>query len=798
MHSRLAVGLVRYRLPLFIGSLLLMVICGYGLSQLTFSSDYRVFFEKDNPQLVAHEYIQNTFSRSDNILLVLHPRDNEVFTPERLAAVEWLTAQAWQLPHSQRIDSLTNFQHTFVDGDDLLVEDLFSDSAGMSAEDISQRKQIALKEPMLVHRLLSEQGHVTAVNIELNLPGDQTAGTHDAMTEARKLRDEFKSKFADFDVYITGVTPLNFAFDEVGQKDGETLMSLMFVIILVLVGVMLRSLSGTVATLAIILFGVIITMGVVGLMGIQLNTVNSVAPIIILTLAVADCVHILTHYLTARRKGMDKETAMAEALDVNMMPVFLTSLTTAIGFLSMNSSDSPPFQEFGTISAIGVIFTWIFSLTMLPQLVLWLNRKVPRQDTEHTALYHRVGAFTIHHPRKLFFGALGFAFLCFLFIDNNVLNDENFGYFSKKIEVRQGSDFAEQNLNGMNLIEYSLDSKVENGISDIAFLQQVERFVEWYRQQPEVTHVFTFTDILKRLNQNMHNDDPEHYKLPASRELASQYQLLYEMSLPFGMDLNNQLNVNRSALRITVSIKGAKAQEILNLEDRAQAWLAQNAPELQSPGASPSIMFASIGQRNIKSMIKGTVIAVVLISLTLVFALGSWKLGLFSLVPNAFPAAMMLGIWGAFVGEVNLAVAVVFSVTLGIVVDDTIHFLAKYLRGYRESGSVEQGIFYAFEHVGAAIVTTTVVLATGFGILALSEFKVNSVLGSMVAATIVIAMLFDALFLPAMLMLGRKILHPEERRSNADRQSESSVDGQDANTLPTQAQTDGAKADAVV
>lgn len=796
MHSRIAVALVRYRLYLFLASLLLLAAAGIGFQHLTFSSDYRVFFKKDNPQLVAHEHIQNTFSRSDNILLILHPRDGELFTPERLAAVEWLTEQAWQLPHSQRIDSLTNFQHTFVDGDDLLVEDLFSDIEQMSAEDIAQRKAIALKEPMLVHRLISPTGHVTAVNIELNLPGDQTAGTHAVMEESRKLRDEFRNRYPEFDIYLTGITPLNHAFEEVSQKDGETLMTLMFVIILVLVGVMLRSVSGTVVTLGIILFGVAITMGIVGLMGFQLNTVNSVAPIIILTLAVADCVHLLTHYLTARRKGMEKETAMIDALDVNMMPVFLTSLTTFIGFLSMNSSDSPPFQEFGTMSAIGVAFSWLFSLTMLPFMTLLLNRRVPKQDTEHTALYRRIGAFTIRHPRKLFVGSLGFALFCFMFIDNNVLNDENFGYFSKKIEVRQGADFAEENLNGVNLIEYSLDSNIESGINDPAYLEKVERFVEWYRQQPGVTHVFTFTDILKRLNQNMHNDDPDYYRLPASRELASQYQLLYEMSLPFGMDLNNQLNVSRSALRITVSIKDAKAQELLNLEERAQAWLAQNAPELASPGASPSIMFASIGQRNIKSMIKGTVIAVVLISLTLVFALGSWKLGIFSLIPNAFPAAIMLGIWGAFVGEVNLAVAVVFSVTLGIVVDDTIHFLAKYLRGYRETGSVEQGILYAFEHVGAAMFTTTVVLATGFGILALSEFKVNSVLGSMVAATIVIAMVFDALFLPAMLMLGRKILHPEERQSAANVKAGTSSDAA-AGTASTTSRA-GAKADAAV
>jgi predicted RND superfamily exporter protein len=645
---------------------------------------------------------------------------------------------------------------------------MFADAPAMDPAEIIKRKTIALQEPMLVHRLISTTGHVAAVNIELNLPEDQTLGSNEAVQESRKLRDRFEEKYPDIKVHITGVTPLNHAFEEVGRSDAGTLMPLMFVIILVLVGLMLRSVSSTLVTLSIILVGVTVTIGVVGWAGIQLNNVNSVAPIVILTLAVADCVHVLSHYLSARRKGMEKEAAMVDALDVNFMPVFLTSLTTLVGFLSMNASDSPPFQEFGTIAAIGVFFTWLFTLTLLPQLAIWFSGKAPAIDTERAALFRPIADFTIRHPRKLFYGCLAVALFCMSFIGNNNLNDDNFGYFSKNIEVRKGADFTEANLNGVNLIEYAMDSGEENGISDVDYLAKVDAFAQWYRQQPEVTHVFTFTDTLKRLNQNMHADDPAYYRLPESRELASQYQLLFEMSLPFGMDLNNQLNVDRSALRITVSIAGVRAREILALEQRAQEWLRRNAPEIASVGASPSIMFANIGQRNIDSMIKGTIIATLLISITLVFALGSWKLGILSLIPNAFPAAMMLGIWGALIGEVNLAVAVVFSVTLGIVVDDTIHFLAKYLRNYRESGNVEQAIHYAFGHVGAALLTTTVVLATGFGILALSDFKVNSTLGIMVASTIVIALAFDLLFLPAMLMMLNKLIHPQQPQAQQE------------------------------
>lgn len=766
MYSPVAVWLVQKRLPLFIVSVLITLVTGYGFSLLKYSADYRVYFEHDNPQLVAHENIQSTFSRSDNVVLVLAPKNGDSFTPDNLAAVEWLTERAWELPYSQRVDSLTNFQHTSVEGDDLYVEDLFSDSTSLDPAEIAKRKQIALKEPLMLHRLISTSGHVSALNVDFSLPENQTAGTQEVVAASRALRDAFIEKYPQFEVYIIGVVPLNNAFDEVARSDSATLIPLMIVIILAMVGFMLRSVASTVITLTIILTGVAATIGTTGLIGIGLNNINAVAPIVIMTLAVADCVHLLTHYLTSRRKGMTKEEAMTDSMDANFNPVLLTSVTTIVGFLSMNASDSPPLQTFGTISAIGMFYTWLFSITILPQLAIWFSTGTPKTDAEHSAFFSRLADFVIRYPKPLFFIPLALVLFTFTFIDNNNLNDDNVGYFDKEIEIRAGSDFTEANLTGVNLIEYSLDTHQQNGISDIAFLQKVDAFAEWYRQQPEVTHVYTFTDTLKRLNQNMHDDDPAHYRMPESRELASQYQLLYEMSLPFGMDLNNQINLDKSALRLTVSLKGARAKEIMSLEERAQNWLNQNAPELAAPGASPSIMFAHIGQRNIDSMLDGNILATVLISLCLVLSLGSWRLGTLSLLPNALPAGIMLGIWGMFIAEVNLAVAVVFSLALGIVVDDTIHFLTKYLRGYRERGSVEGGIHYALEHVGAAVVTTTVVLTAGFGILALSDFKVNSTLGIMMSMTIIIALVFDTFFLPAMLLLVRKFIHPELRHAS--------------------------------
>jgi hypothetical protein len=340
------------------------------------------------------------------------------------------------------------------------------------------------------------------------------------------------------------------------------------------------------------------------------------------------------------------------------------------------------------------------------------------------------------------------------FMPRNELNDVFLEYFDETIQFRTDTDFTVNNLTGMYLIDYSVESAEPGGISEPGFLQEVENFANWYRQQPETIHVNVFTDIMKRLNRNMHDDDDTMYRLPEERNLSAQYLLMYEMSLPYGLDLNNQINVDKSATRMVVTLHTLSTNQMLALETRARAWLKENSKFINSAQASgPTMMFAHIGKRNIISMLSGTTMALVLISLLMILALRSVKLGITSMVPNLVPAAMGFGLWGMLVGEVGLALSVVTSMTLGIVVDDTVHFMSKYQRARRENGlDSKQAVRYAFTSVGRALITTSVVLIAGFLVLALSAFKLNSGMGLLTAMIIGLALVADFLLLPPLLM----------------------------------------------
>jgi len=752
--------ILRYRWIAVLLSVIWIAVMGAGAQYLTFTNDYRVFFGEDNPQLVAFEYLQDTYAKNDNAMLVLVPRDGEVFTRETLAAVAWLTERAWQAPYSTRVESITNYQHTSADGDDLLVEDLAYDPENLGDEDLQRIRDIALNEPVLVNRLISPRAHVTGVNITVELPGvDPIVENPKVVDFVRDLRAEFEQKYPDIEVKLTGIVMMNQAFPEASQYDMSTLFPLMLLLFVIVIFFWVRGFAGTLATFIIIVFSIVGAMGMAGWFGIALTPPSFSAIMIIPTMAIADSVHILMNYVLARQKGESREAAMSDSIRINLQPVFLTSVTTAIGFLSMNFSDAPPFHDLGNIVAMGVMIAFVLSVTFLPAVMMILPGRQTVAESASSRHMARFAEFVIANRRRLLIGMGLGCLLLISFVPQNELNDNFVKYFSERIEFRRDADFASDNLSGLYLIDYSLESGQDGGVSDPEFQRHVEKFADWYRARPEVIHVNVITDTFKRLNKSMHGDDPAWYRLPEMRDLAAQYLLLYEMSLPYGLDLNNQLNIDKSATRMTVMLRNMTTKTVLNLERRAQEWLRGNTPPgMHVDGASPTIMFSHIGERNIRSMLLGTTLALILISLTLVFALRSVKIGLISLIPNLIPAALAFGAWGIAVGQIGLALSVVTGMTLGIVVDDTVHFLSKYLRARRENNlGSEDAVRYAFNTVGLALVVTSLVLIAGFTVLTFSAFMLNSHMAFMTAVTIVFAIVADFLLLPPLLMaLDRK------------------------------------------
>ncbi|MEM7482838.1 MAG: MMPL family transporter [Acidobacteriota bacterium] len=753
--TRAARWLIRWRWPVLVVTVLAVAAVASGARHLGFATSYRVFFSESNPELLAFDAMHEIYSKNDNILFVVTPEDGEVFTPATLAAVEEITEKAWQVPASSRVDSITNFQHTWADADDLIVEDLVTGAEDLTAEQLARIRSIALERPELVGRLISPDGDVTGVSVTVQLSGEDPKELIPPVSFARQLAAEIEEAHPGIEVRLSGVVMLNNAFVEAGEGDLSSVIPLMYLVLIAVMVLLLRSFSGTFATVVLIGMSAAVAMGVTGFSGTHLTPVSVQSITMILTLAIADSIHVLVSMFQEMRGGTAKREALVEAIRINFLPVLLTSVTTAIGFLSLNFSDSPPLQHLGNITAVGVIAAFVLSMTLLPALMAILPVRVKvRAARSKAPFFERLGDFVVARRHWMLWGAVALIIATVSFVPSNVISDRFIQYFDDSIEFRQHTDYAVQNLTGVYQLDFSLESGETGGISSPEYLATVDRFTEWFRAQPDVLNVSALTDTMKRLNMNMHGDDPAYLRLPENRELAAQYLLLYEMSLPFGLDLNNQINVDKSSTRLLATVGDMPTNEYLALAGRAEEWLANNAPpEMMARATGPTTMFANITKRNIESMIFGTSIAFLLISLVLMVTLRSWKIGLLSIIPNAVPAAMAFGAWGLLVGEVGFAVSVVAAMTLGVVVDDSIHFLTKYLRARREKELDAAGaVRYAFRSVGQALWVTSAVLTAGFLILAQSSFKQNSDLGLLAAVTIVVALVADFTLLPALLM----------------------------------------------
>ncbi len=747
--------MTRPRLVIFL-TVLTGVLLSLPAANLEMTSDYRVFFSPDNPELIASNRFERTYTSNDTALIAVKPRTGDIFRTDVLDMLADLTDRSWTLPHVVRVDSPINFQKIEAEGDDIFIGDLVQQPISRNRGDLELVRKEALAQPLLIKRLLSEDAATAGTLLTLKFPGDDhSIHLPESIHAIRALVADLKREHPDVQFAVTGMAPLTYAMDEITLRELTVLLPGMVIVLTVVLGVLLRSISAVAATLVIVTLSASGAMGAAALIGIKLTTVSVVAPIIILTVSVADSIHLISSILEERRDGSELLEAIAEALRINSEPIFLTSLTTIVGFLSLNFSESPPFGDLGNITAAGVFIAWVLSMTLLPALlVVWGARK-PSQRVKETDWLFRFSDFVVSRRRPILIVAAVLAIGSVASVPFNTLDDRFLQWFDKSMDPRTDADFVTENLTGPYQIEFSLVSAESRSVSDPRYLREVEAFGNWLSEQPGVSHVYSLPDVMKRLNQAMNAGDPDFFVLPEESDLAAQYLLLYEFSLPYGLDLNTQINLDKSASRLTVTTLGISSAETRDLKRRAEDWVSLNATFIAPTEATgTSVMFAFVSQRTIDSMLIGTAFAIALIGATILVALRSVKIGLMSILPNILPVTVTFGIWGLLVGEIGIIGSTIAASTLGLVVDDTVHFLSKYHRAREEHRlSTHDGIRFAFEHVGRAMITTTLVLAAGFFVLTYSDFLLNWQMGVLTIMTIFSALILDFFLLPALLML---------------------------------------------
>jgi len=731
-----------------------------GAANLRVSAETRVLAAMDDPVRLRLERFEQRFAQNNNLLFVVTPSGDgqgalgPVFTGNTLAAVDAVSEGAKRLPYFLRVDSITEFPLLVSEEDAFGVSPLKSREGLLSTEDSERLRAVqreVLAEPWLEGLLINREASVTGVNALFVLPADATQEIAEIIPAAEALVARVEADYPGVEIRLTGNVALMNAFADSAKSDIIMLIPLSFLVVGFVAFLFLRDLTLLVVLAAYLGLASAGAMGAAGWAGHVINPATAVAPVIVMTLALASAIHLLSGIQLARARGLDSAAAVDASLAESRNAILLTIITTMLGFVALNFSAAPPLRALGNIVAAGLALSAVLVVFAVPMVL----RRLPIRAREAPA--SKVLGRIIDAMARRRFSVLALTIFLGAGAASGIaaikLDDDFIRYFDTRFDYRQASDYAEDRLTGLNLLEFAVEAGEEQGINDPAYVQRLDAFTKWLRGQDGVEHVVSMSDKLRQLHGFLAPDAPEG-ALPDDQDLIAQYLLLFEFSLPAGADIADRIDASRSATRVSVAMRHVTSADIRALNARAAAWLEKNNPvPEQDAGTSINYFFATLSLTNIRSMIGGTAIALTAISIVILIALADVRLGVASLIANLLPPIVGFGIWGFTVGEIGLASSVVAAMTFGIVVDDSIHFLLRYKQERRAGRRVAEAVRLAYTSVGRAMVITSAALAAGFLLLIVSGFEINSSLGLFTSLIVVSALVLDLTLLPLLLLV---------------------------------------------
>ena len=754
----LAETIIRYRPLCIIISLLILAGLAQGLSKINFNPDINAFFPENDTLTTSHLSIEDTYSSMDNAVIGIGVKEGTVFTNEVLSLIEDLTEKAWKTPHSLRVDSLSNYSYVSADGDDLYIEPFLEGSSTYDLKTLKEKELIIEEEELAYGAIISKDKKTSLINIVFDPPRkDIEAEYQESLNYVLGFLEEARKNHPEVDLIISGIVYMEYQSPMLLKAQMPKLMPTAILVILLTLFLLLRSLVAVAGSFLVILMSVVSAMGSIGFMSGDIAQPFIMVPILIATLAVADCVHLFTLYFQNLDSSRKSKEAMLESLKLNLQPLFLTSLTTAIGFLSLNLAPVEPLRGIGNGVAVGVFLAFIFTVLLLAPIVSYFNVKQSKNINFQKNIARKLGRFSIKNYKRLL--VIVPVISCFLmaFIPLNKTNDNPLEFYSERYTTSAAdSKWISQRIGGTFPVSYELNS--QGIVSDPEFLREVDKFSEWLASNKEVLHVSSLSKIMKNLNKTLHGKQEEWNIIPTEPDLSAQYLFFYEMSLPYGLDLTNSISQNKESIKLVASLKELGSLEYREFAKRVENYASQNMPEdMVSIGTGTRPIFAFMSNMLITQLTYALGIGIVLITATIILFFRSLRYGMLTSVTNLLPIGVAFGIWAIVSGEISMLVGIGMGTTLGIIVDFTVHFLSKYLHARRQKNlSAEEAVEYAFETVGFALIITSFSLILGFLVL-LQAFFIpihGFVLFSSIA--FLSALIIDLLLFPALLITWDK------------------------------------------
>lgn len=731
-----------------------LIMAGAGLGNLQLSADTRQFYSDSNPYFKALQRFEDTFLPSNNILFVVRSEDPLENSSSVVEAIQWLTSEAQRLTNVRRVDSLATASYAYDDDGELRV-DTYLDFVCPNGVCLNERVS-ALANHAVSNRIVSTDRRTVGVLANFELQRDEAEKIKQISDEAAELKARFEDRYPTSSAYLTGGIPMSQAFLDAGQRDSSTLFLVAGVVIVVALRLLLGDFRSTIVLLVIALSAVVYSMGLGGWLGVVLNTASATVPVVVLTLVVASSMHLFLYYLRLCDEPRTRSFAAKAALNAHLVPVVLTTLTSAVSMISLLFVDSPPIQDIGLLSAVGTMFGGILTITIAPLLLDSTKRK--RNSPLNAALQRSLNRYAKsleHAGAKSTFVMI--ILITFAFGATRIHIDDDFvGYFSERTTFKQDTRVALEHLSGPNHIEVEVTSESPGGVFEPDFLTLLKQMGDFLRSQEIVASAASLYDVMESVTAAM---DPTLSIERADQRTLYQYFFAYELSLRQGDSTNDLVDNSYTSTHVSILLKDAPASRIRQLEDSIYDWF-DTAP--QRHGASilvtgENIPVAHLSSSNIPALLQAIATSLFFASVLLGIYFGSWRIGVSALAATIVPVLCGFGLWGWFNSSIGLASTVVIAVTIGVVIDDAIHLMYRQDRGVRELGQGPwESAAYSIHRVGAPIVSTTVLFVLGLSPLFFSDFEINSTFAACTSLILSMSLVFDLTVLPALMAWATK------------------------------------------
>ncbi len=725
----------------------------WGARYTSIDSSFNSILSEDDPYREQVDQVHKDFPPSTSVIFAFISPGEDVFNFDTLHVMEDLTNRFDEVESAVSVGSLLNRRLNAVDADihdrDYLVPELST----LTDEDMSSIKKIALQDENLTQSMLSPEGDMALAVIKYRTNTEDQEERLSIAQSVVDLRNSLREQYPDQTIYVLGRSLFELDSYKAQIKDTQYLFPLVGGIIVLLLWFCLRSLTFALCLFAVSFVTIGLTVGVYGWAKIPFNQISNMGPLVVFMIAMADGIHLVSVYLQGLHKGLDKEEAMRQSLAVNIQPITLATVTTGMGFLSLNYCSSPGIYGFGNVVAIGVCWAFLVTLTLLPALTLLVPvRKIP-QPLGVRGFIAAVGSLVAKRQNPLFWGCALLIVTTLALLPLNKVDFNRFSFVDKNSDFHQVITALSEKIGNDQSLVYSIGSDEYYGITQLAFLGKVDEFSRWLETQNEVSFVTSYTDLLKNLNMAEHDNDKRWEILPEDNLQIVDYLVTYQLVQEIEPNLEPLFNPDYSAIRLMVGTSNLSNIELLGLNDKIEQWIEANMPSsYEVKHGDNSILFARLDRSISLQLLQGFTLSFVLITLTLLIGLKSVRYGLLSMIPNLFPATIVFGFWGLFVGELSPYILMLFSISIGLVVDDSVHVLSKYIFARREGEAPEVAVQYSLEKAGSAITITTLSLALGTLILVASNTFYYQNVALLLTPIIVAALLLDLLFLPPLLV----------------------------------------------